>query len=54
MHLQAIPPDKVQKSPPLNVQSYTRVSPAVFSPLWWQACLGQVCAFSPHISKGLG
>ena len=23
MHLHAIPPHKVQKSPPLNVQSYT-------------------------------
>jgi hypothetical protein len=26
MHLHSIPPHKVQKSPPLNVQSYTQCS----------------------------
>jgi hypothetical protein len=44
MHLHAIPPHKVQKSPPLNVQSYTLVRHTVtLFPHWCNGGVGQVC-----------
>ena len=42
-----------------NISSTSRARPAVFSPHWWQVCLGQVCskAMQPrhHLSfKSMG
>jgi hypothetical protein len=35
-----------------NISSASRASPAVFSPHWWQVCLGQVCL--PPSPSGAG